>query len=72
LGRELIDRWFMADVQLACEYGVRRAVPVLQGERFVNGGHGSRDADTGSIFVARRAGRQQAAATAVSSNETTM
>ncbi|HEX6498635.1 MAG TPA: 2-phosphosulfolactate phosphatase [Micromonosporaceae bacterium] len=34
-GRELIARGFAADVEIACEYGVSRTVPLLTGEAFV-------------------------------------
>jgi 2-phosphosulfolactate phosphatase len=36
-GRELIERGFACDVELASEYGVSSAVPILAGDRFVNG-----------------------------------
>jgi 2-phosphosulfolactate phosphatase len=35
-GKELIERGFELDVELAAEYGVSRAAPVLSGERFVD------------------------------------
>ena len=36
-GRELIERGFARDVELAAAYGSSTAVPLLQGDRFVNG-----------------------------------
>lgn len=35
-GRELIERGFVCDVELAAEYGVSSSVPMLAGDRFVN------------------------------------
>ena len=35
-GKELIERGYPDDIELAAEYGVSPAVPVLAGERFVN------------------------------------
>lgn len=36
-GKELLERGFECDVELAADYGVSSAVPVLTGDRFVNG-----------------------------------
>lgn len=36
-GQELIERGFACDVELAAEYGVSSTVPMLAGDRFVNG-----------------------------------
>ncbi len=36
-GQELIERGFGCDVELAAEYGISSAVPVLAGDRFTNG-----------------------------------
>ena len=36
-GTELVKRGFQCDLELASEYGVSSAVPVLAGDRFVNG-----------------------------------
>jgi len=33
-GRELLDRGFPEDVELAAAYGVSSAAPILQGDRF--------------------------------------
>jgi 2-phosphosulfolactate phosphatase len=35
-GKELLDRGFQCDIELASEYGVSSAVPMLTGDRFVN------------------------------------
>ena len=35
-GKELLDRGFQCDVELASEYGVSSAVPILAGDRFVD------------------------------------
>ena len=35
-GRELVERGFRCDVELAAEFGVSAAVPVLAGDRFVD------------------------------------
>ena len=37
-GRELVERGFARDIELAAEYGSSSAVPLLQGDRFVNDG----------------------------------
>jgi len=35
-GKELVEGGFRSDVDLASEYGVSSAVPMLAGDRFVN------------------------------------
>ena len=36
-GKELVERGFSLDVELAAEYAVSRVVPMLTGDRFIDG-----------------------------------
>jgi len=47
-GKELVDRGFALDLELAAEYAVSRVTPVLTGERFIDG---SADAASGALSM---------------------